>query len=212
MLWLLSSPEISGEKLMTMLSGTGIQEALEQGDLKIEPLSTEGLQPSSVDLRLGRRYLKLKDGVTLDAHKDNSEHFDPYFISDFLELSPGVLILGETMECVTLSETLVANIHGRSSFGRLGVLVHVTAGLVDPGWHGILTLELMNITQGPVRLYVGDRIAQLTVQRLAGPSGGVRMVYNGKYNGADDPQASRSYLDGPFSVQKVAQLNSFRRG
>jgi dCTP deaminase len=196
---------------MTMLSGTGIQEALEQGDLKVEPLSTEGLQPSSVDLRLGRRYLRLKDGVTLDAHKDNSEHFDPYFISDFLELPPGVLILAETVECVTLSDSLMANIHGRSSFGRLGVLVHITAGLVDPGWHGILTLELMNITQGPVRLYVGDRIAQLTVQRLAGPFGRAKLGYTGKYLGADDPQVSRSYLDGPFSVQKVAQLNAFRR-
>jgi dCTP deaminase len=196
---------------MTMLSGAGIQEALEHGDLRVEPLSTEGLQPSSVDLRLGRRYLRLKDGVTLDAHKDNSEHFDPYFISDFLELPPGVLVLGETMECVTLSETLVANIHGRSSFGRLGVLVHVTAGLVDPGWHGILTLELMNITRGPVRLYVGDRIAQLTVQRLASPPGRARMVYDGKYRGADEPQVSRSYIDGPYSAQKVAQLNAFRR-
>jgi dCTP deaminase len=196
---------------MTMLSGTGIQEALEQGDLKIEPLSPEGIQPASVDLRLGRRYLRLKDGVTLDAHKDNSEFFDPYFISDFLELPPGVLVLGETMECITLSDALMAHLSGRSSYGRLGVFVHITAGVIDPEWHGYLTLELWNATQGPVRLYVGDRIAQLTFHRLAGPPGRDRMVYRGKYNGADEPQVSRSYLDGPFSVQKVAELNAFRR-
>lgn len=196
---------------MTALSGSEIRDALIRGELEVEPLSPEGIQPASVDLRLGRRYLQLKDGVTLDSHKDNSEHFDPYFISEFLELPPGVLILGETMECVTLADTLVAHISGRSSIGRLGVLVHITAGLVDPGWHGVLTLELLNVTRGPVRLYVGDRVAQLSVQRLVNVDDGRYMGYSGKYQYADDPQASRSYLDGPFTPQDVGRLNAFRR-
>jgi dCTP deaminase len=145
-----------------ILSDRDIKKYLESGDLVLEPLENplEQIQPSSVDLRLGNKFLhfRVKGRAFIDPSKDNPSELmeiievnngEPFF------LRPGEFVLGTTIEMVKLPDDLVASVDGRSSLGRLGIIVHATAGHVDPGFCGQITLELSNINRVPIALYLG---------------------------------------------------------
>jgi len=160
-----------------ILSDRDIKRYLETGELLIEPLENyeEQIQPSSVDLRLGNSFLhfRVEGRAFIDPAKDNIlelmeiievKNNEPFF------LRPGEFVLGTTIEKVKLPDDIVARVDGRSSLGRLGIIVHATAGYVDPGFCGQLTLELSNINRVPIALYPGMRICQISFYKLTSPA------------------------------------------
>lgn len=194
---------------MSILSSNDITLALANGDLTLQPFRFECVQPASYDVHLGRKFLVLDGNVTmLDMLSDNSGKFVTGFIDEYLDLYPGGFILGETLECITLSGKLNAQLAGVSSVARNGLIVQ-TAGYVDPGWHGMLTLELTNVTQAVIRLYPDQRIGQLVFSWLETPA----KLYNGKYLGAQEVQASRGHLDygGKSPATAWAEQSTLRR-
>lgn len=182
---------------MSVLSDRTIKEMLSLGRLRIEPLDPGAIQPASVDVRLARSFRVLRS--TARPFIDVREPVD-----DFTELvevregepfiiQPGSFCLGSTIETITLPGDIVARVDGKSSLGRLGLLVHATAGYVDPGWSGSLTLELSNQSQMPIALYCGMRIAQVSFYMLTTP---VDRPYGSpglgsKYQGQTGPTPSR---------------------
>ncbi|MEO8458199.1 MAG: dCTP deaminase [Chloroflexota bacterium] len=182
---------------MSVLSDRTIKEALASGRLRIEPLDEAAIQPASVDLRLDSAFRVFK--TTTRAYVDVAQDVDD--LTELVEISPeqpfviqpGTFCLGSTVETITLSDDVVARVDGKSSLGRLGLLVHATAGYVDPGWTGRLTLELSNQSQMPIALYYGMRIAQISFIEMTTP---VDRPYGhkdlgSKYQGQTGPTPSR---------------------
>ncbi len=190
-----------------ILSDRDIRQRLAAGDLAIEPLADPDLQiqPASVDLRLGQRFLEFQRTNIPSIHPDNDEEIEEYVSETVVEedgefiLHPDDFVLGTTIERVTIPPDLIAHVEGRSSLGRLAVVVHATAGLADPGYQGQITLELSNLGAAPVALSPGMRISQLTFTELSSsaerPYGEDR---GSKYQGQDGPQASRIGQDREF--------------
>ncbi len=175
-----------------MLVDHQLREALTTGELVIDPLQDKAVQPASVDVRLGRSfatYSKTRVG-TLDPKKDQSEDMDVRDVGPdgcFLVM-PDELVLAHTHEEIGLGISLVARIEGKSSLGRLGLLVHSTAGFIDPGWQkASITLEISSVSGLPIRLYPGMPIAQLAVERVQPAS----TAYRGKYVRQRKPEPSR---------------------
>jgi dCTP deaminase len=157
-----------------VLSDGTIRELVEAGRIGIDPWDPTLVQPASVDLRLGDSFrvfhnhrasaIDLRDpptGLTEEVVIDGDESFVSH---------PGEFCLGRTLEWVELPDDIVARIEGKSSIGRLGLIVHATAGFCDPGWRGTLTLELNNLTRVPIKLYPGLLIAQLSFMGLDRPA------------------------------------------
>jgi len=145
-----------------------IIERVESGDLYINPFVPEHVEPASVDLRLGRNFTTIEPtGRTIDTHDDDSFETRNFEV-DELELYPGETILGTTMETIGMPDDLAANVIGRSSLGRLDVVIHKTAGFIDPGFRGEITLEIENEGQHPVKLYAGDRVCQIWFTPVSG--------------------------------------------
>ena len=184
-----------------LLSDRDIRAELEQGRVVLDPYEPGLLQPSSFDVRLDR-YFRL-----FDNHKyaviDPAEH-QPELTrlvetrdEDAFILHPGEFVLGSTFESVSLPDDIAARLEGKSSLGRLGLLTHSTAGFVDPGFTGHITLELSNVATLPIKLWPGMKIGQLCFFRLSSPalkpygSG----EYASRYQGQRGPTASRSYLN-----------------
>lgn len=138
-----------------MLSDQDILHAINIGELTISPLADNAVQPASVDLCLGP-YLTTVDG--------NTTHKIPH------TMLPGEFLLASTVEEVHLSPSLAARVEGKSSIGRLGLAVHVTAGFIDPGFRGQITLELLNVSGRPIELRDRMRISQLSITRLSSPA------------------------------------------
>jgi len=160
--------------LASVLSDATIVELVETGRIRIEPWDPRLVQPASVDLRLGDSFrvfhnhrasaIDLREppsGLTEEVVIGNHESF---------VIHPGEFCLGRTLEWVELPDDIVARIEGKSSIGRLGLIVHATAGFCDPGWKGTLTLELNNLTRVPIKLYPGLPIAQLSFMALDRPA------------------------------------------
>jgi dCTP deaminase len=155
---------------VTVLSDRSIKQALAAGKLGIEPLDLDAIQPASVDLRLDRVFRIFR--VTSRPYVDVQQPMDD--LTELVEIKkdepfiihPGTFCLGATVETITLPNDIVARVDGKSSLGRLGLLVHATAGYVDPGWNGKLTLELSNQSQMPIALYHDMRIAQISFLRM----------------------------------------------
>lgn len=144
-----------------ILGDERIKELIELGDLVISPYVEEHVEPASVDLRLGREFTKVEPtDRTIDTHNPNSFKTRTFEV-DELELYPGETILGTTLETVHIPRYLVGNVVGRSSLGRLDVVIHKTAGFIDPGFRGQITLEIENEGQHPVKIYPGDRVCQI---------------------------------------------------
>lgn len=180
-----------------LLSDEHLAQAIGSGQLRIEPNEPSLLQPSSVDVRLDRHLLVWPDGdYEIDPAVDNPmtpvDMGEPH--GSYL-LLPGQMVLASTVEHVTLDATLAARVEGKSSLGRLGLAAHVTAGFIDPGFSGHITLELVNHAPRPMRLYAGMRVGQLCVFRLSGPA---RWPYGAAgvgshYQGQRGPTASRAW-------------------
>jgi dCTP deaminase len=187
-----------------ILSDRDIRARLLVGDLRIAPLLDPHLQiqPASVDLRLGSGFLVYRPGQLLcldprvpETLTQATERVEVAADEAFI-LHPGEFALGSTAESVVIPNDLVGRVDGRSSVGRLAVVVHATAGFIDPGFEGQITLELSNIGRIPVRLYPGMRIAQIVLEQLSSPA---ELPYGAQrgsaYQGQEGPQASRIRLE-----------------
>jgi dCTP deaminase len=184
-----------------ILSDRDIRSEIEAGRIVIDPFLPDAVQPSSVDLHLGNRFRVFRNNRTavIDPREDQPELTEMVEISgdEPFVLHPGEFVLGATFERVALPDDLVARLEGRSSLGRLGLMIHSTAGYVDPGWDGTLTLELSNVANLPIKLYDGMKIGQISFQRLSSPAevpyGDARL--GSRYRGQTDPTASRYHAD-----------------
>ncbi len=187
-----------------ILSDRDIRARLAHGDLSIGPLTDEKLQiqPASVDLRLGTEFLVYQAARTscLDPREPGSIAAAMDRVSVEGErafvLHPREFALGSTQERVKMPGDLVGVVDGRSSIGRLAVVVHATAGFIDPGFEGQITLELSNIGSIPVKLYPGMRIAQIVLHQMSSPAEQPYGVARGsQYDNQTGPQPSRIRLD-----------------
>jgi dCTP deaminase len=182
-----------------LMSDRDIRASIEAGQIGLEPLEMGLLQPSSIDVRLDR-FFRLFDNHKY-AFIDPAEQQDE--LTRLIEvdsaepfiLHPGEFVLGSTYEFVTLPDDVAARLEGKSSLGRLGLLTHSTAGFVDPGFKGHVTLELSNVATLPIKLWPGMKIGQLCFFKLTSPSehpyGSEK--YSSRYQGQRGPTASRSY-------------------
>lgn len=180
-----------------ILSDRSLGEALDAGRIVIEPLDRSSVQPSSVDLRLDHRFLVFRNHTmpVIDVKQDLSSLTEPVEASDErpLILHPGEFILGSTLERVVVPGDLVGRLEGKSSLGRLGLLIHSTAGFIDAGFDGQITLELSNVASLPITLYPGMKIGQISFMQMTTPadnpygSGDL----GSKYQGQAGPRASR---------------------
>jgi len=180
-----------------ILSDHSIREALASGRIEIDPLNEAYIQPSSVDLTIDRYFRVFRNHtMPLIDVKENLEDLtelvdipdDGVFI-----LHPGEFVLGATAERVRLPHDMVARLEGKSSLGRLGLLIHSTAGFVDAGWDGYLTLELSNIATLPITLYPGMKIGQISFLEMttAADSPYGSAAVGSKYQGQRGPTPSR---------------------
>ena len=184
-----------------LLSDRDIREQLETGRVGLDPLDLGMIQPSSIDVRLDK-YFRLFDNhkyAFIDPATDQAELTELIEISDgepFI-LHPGEFVLGSTYELVTLPDDIAARLEGKSSLGRLGLLTHSTAGFVDPGFSGHVTLELSNVATLPIKLWPGMKIGQLCFIRLSSPAEKPygSSEYSSRYQGQRGPTASRSHLN-----------------
>ena len=184
-----------------LLSDRDILAEIDAKRIAIEPYDPAMIQPSSVDIRLDRFFR------VFDNHK--YPHIDPAVEQadltrevepegeDAFILHPGEFVLGSTYEVCTLPDDIAARVEGKSSLGRLGLLTHATAGFVDPGFSGHVTLELANVATLPIKLYPGMKIGQLCFFRLSSPAehpyGSEK--YGSRYQGQRGPTASKSFAN-----------------
>jgi dCTP deaminase len=181
-----------------ILSDRDIRERLKQGDLLIEPLEDPDLQiqPASIDLRLHHSFVVLRASRLpcldpRDIPADATERIDVSDGEAFV-LHPGDFVLGSTVERVRIPPDLVARVEGRSSLGRLAIVVHATAGFIDPGFEGQITLELSNLGRTAVKLYPGMRVSQVVLHQMKSPAERPYGTARGsKYQGQIGPVASR---------------------
>ena len=184
-----------------LLSDRDIKAEIDTERVRLEPYDPGMIQPSSIDVRLDK-FFRLFDNhkyPVIDPAKDQPEltrlvEVDP---DDGFVLHPGEFVLGSTLETVTLPDDLAARVEGKSSLGRLGLMTHATAGFVDPGFSGHVTLELSNVATLPIILWPGMKIGQLCFFRLSSPAenpyGSAK--YGSHYQGQRGPTASRSYAN-----------------
>ena len=159
---------------MSVLADRDIRTELEAGRVRIDPYDPADLQPSSIDLHLDRSFRVFRNNryAFIDPRMPQPDLTELLTIEDdepFI-LHPGEFVLGRTLEWVELPDDIVARIEGKSSLGRLGLIVHATAGFVDPGFSGTLTLEITNLTRVPIVLWPGKPIAQLSFMALDRPA------------------------------------------
>jgi dCTP deaminase len=156
------------------LSDGTIRRLIEARRIVVEPYEATLVQPSSIDLRLGNSFRVFHNHrvTAIDLREPPSNLTEEVEIAEGepFVIHPGEFCLGRTLEWVELPDDVVARVEGKSSIGRLGLIVHATAGFVDPGWKGTLTLELNNLTRVPIKLYTGLPIAQLSFMALDAPA------------------------------------------
>ncbi|MFC3892512.1 dCTP deaminase [Lentzea rhizosphaerae] len=184
-----------------LLSDQDLRKEVESGRLVLDPFDVEMLQPSSIDVRLDRFFRVFNN--TRYTHIDPAQQQDD--LTSLVEtpdgepfvLHPGEFVLGSTYEMVTLPDDLAGRLEGKSSLGRLGLLTHSTAGFIDPGFSGHITLELSNVANLPITLHPGMKIGQLCLFKLSSPA---EHPYGSKqagsrYQGQRGPTPSKAYLN-----------------
>ena len=190
-----------------LLSDRDIKAEIDAGRVKVEPFDGAMIQPSSVDVRLDRFFRVFENhkysvidpsieqpdltrGVAVEAKEE--------FI-----LHPGEFVLASTYEIITLPDDIAGRLEGKSSLGRLGLLTHSTAGFIDPGFSGHITLELSNVANLPVKLFPGMKIGQLCLIKLSSPAENPygSALYGSRYQGQRGPTASKSWLN--FHQSKI---------
>jgi len=182
-----------------VLSDKTIREELDAKRIVIDPLEQGSIQPSSVDLHVDRffRLFRNHSMRVIDVREDLEDLTELVEVpaGEALILHPGEFVLGSTRERVTLPDDLVARLEGKSSLGRLGLLIHSTAGFVDAGWDGHLTLELSNVANLPITVYPGMKIGQISFLRMStaaeNPYGSAGL--GSKYQGQRGPTPSRYF-------------------
>jgi dCTP deaminase len=184
-----------------VLSDRSIRAEVESGRLVFDPYDPSMVQPSSVDVRADRRFRVFHNAryPFIDVRQPMDDLTELVEVSDeepFI-LHPGEFVLGQTLERVRLPDDLVARLEGKSSIGRLGLLIHSTAGFVDPGFEGNLTLELSNVANLPITIYYGMPIGQISFMRMDSP---VESPYGSieagsKYQGQAEPTPSKFHLN-----------------
>jgi dCTP deaminase len=184
-----------------LLSDRDIRAEVSTGNLGIEPFDSAMVQPSSVDVRLDKLFRVFNN--TRYTHIDPSKQQDE--LTTLVEpadgepfvLHPGEFVLGSTLELTTLPDYLAGRLEGKSSLGRLGLLTHSTAGFIDPGFSGHITLELSNVANLPITLWPGMKIGQLCLFRLSSPSENPygSAAVGSKYQGQRGPTPSKAYLN-----------------
>ncbi|MDP9433522.1 MAG: dCTP deaminase [Actinomycetota bacterium] len=182
-----------------LLSDRDLRAEIESGRVCLDPYDPTLIQPSSIDLRLDRyfrvfqnhRYAVIDPATEQD---DLTELIEPEGDEPFV-LHPGEFVLGSTLEVITLPHDLAGRLEGKSSLGRLGLLTHSTAGFIDPGFTGHVTLELSNVATLPIKLWPGMKIGQLCLFRLTSPAQHPygSAVYGSRYQGQRGPTPSRSW-------------------
>ncbi len=184
-----------------LLSDRDIKAEITAGRVAVDPYDASMIQPSSIDVRLDRWFR------VFENHK--YPHIDPSTeqpdLTRLLEpdgdepfvLHPGEFVLGSTYEVVTLPDDIAGRLEGKSSLGRLGLLTHSTAGFIDPGFSGHVTLELSNVATLPIMLFPGMKIGQLCLFRLSSPAESPygSAVYGSRYQGQRGPTPSRSFAN-----------------
>lgn len=189
-----------------VLTDGEIWDELAYSDFNVEPLTEAQVQPASIDLRLGNDFKRLKARTRTEAKMGyNAQPIDTKgdavqpmeeFQADEVVLDPGDCLLGTTMETVSLPPDILGDCEGRSSVGRHFVEIHQTAGIIDPGYHGEITLEIVNNNPRPVKLYAGQRVCQMVVHKLDKPAVepyGIKG--DSKYQGQVGATASRLHDD-----------------
>lgn len=184
-----------------LLSDRDIRAEIERERIVLEPFDPEMVQPSSVDIRLDRYFRVFENHryPHIDPAEDQPEltrPVEPAGDEPFI-LHPGEFVLGSTYEVVTLPDDIAARLEGKSSLGRLGLLTHSTAGFIDPGFSGHLTLELSNVATLPIKLWPGMKIGQFCFFRLSSPAENAygSAAYGSRYQGQRGPTQSRSFKD-----------------
>lgn len=169
---------------MSLLTKDAIRDLLQNGTIKIEPLDESQIQVASVDLRLGNtfRVFKHTNHPIPLVEDTNYKEYTEETVSDTFLLNPHETILGVTMEKITLPGSICAWIEGRSRFARLGLLIHISAGLIQPGISNHQVLEITNLGPNVLELHAGERICQLVFQQTIGEA-----IYSGRFQGQEKP-------------------------
>jgi dCTP deaminase len=184
-----------------VFSDRTIKEAVATGRIVIDPYDQTMVQPSSVDLRCDSTFLVFQNHryalIDPKAPQEDLTHAVEATDDDPFILHPGEFVLGSTMEMVGLADDVVARLEGKSSLGRIGLLIHSTAGFIDPGFQGQVTLELSNVANLPIAIYPGMKIGQISFYQLSTPA---EHPYGSpgtgsKYQGQSGPTASRIHRD-----------------
>ena len=184
-----------------VLSDRSIREEMDQGRIVIDPVDYSDVQPASVDLHLDRKVLVFTNSrqpyIDVKESPENLTEMVQIEESSPFILHPGEFVLGSTVENIELPEDLVARLEGKSSLGRIGLVIHSTAGFVDPGWKGHLTLELSNLARLPITLYYGMKIGQISFLRLTTAADRLygSESLGSKYQGQTEPTPSRFHQD-----------------
>ena len=182
-----------------VLSDRTIKSEIAAGRIVIDPYDERLVQPSSIDVRVDRKFRVFHNSryPYIDVREPMEDLTELVEVADEepFVLHPGEFVLGQTLEAIALPDDLVARLEGKSSLGRLGLLIHSTAGFVDPSWEGNLTLELSNVANLPITIYHGMPIGQISFMRMDGP---VERPYGSdeagsKYQGQAEPTPSRFY-------------------
>ena len=184
-----------------VLSDQAIRRLIESGRIRIDPYDPALMQPSSLDVRVDRLFRVFRNSrypyIDVKAEQEELTELVEVDGAEPFILHPGEFVLGSTLERVGLPDDLVARLEGKSSLGRLGLLIHSTAGYVDPGWDGHITLELSNVNSIPITLYPGMRVGQLSFFPLSSaaerPYGSPEL--GSSYQGQTGPTPSRYKLD-----------------
>lgn len=188
-----------------ILADRSIRALVAEGRLSIDPYDPDAVQPASVDVRLGNQFRVMRNSrmTHIDPRVDNDGLMETVEVpaGDPFVLHPGEFALGHTAETFELCDDVVGIVNGKSSLGRLGLQVHATAGFVDPGFAGVIVLELSNVATLPILLRPGMKVAQMVFQRLdqaaERPYGHPEL--NSKYQGQQGAVASRYSLNDPAS-------------
>jgi len=186
---------------VTVLSDKSIRAEIASNRIAIDPFVDADVQPASVDLHLDDKVLVFRNSTVpyVDLRQDLQVLHETGTSSDEHQFirHPGEFVLGNTLERISLCDSIVARLEGKSSLGRIGLLIHSTAGFVDPGWNGTLTLELSNVSRLPLTLYKGMPIGQISFQYLSTPAENPygSPSLNSRYQGQTRPTASRAHFD-----------------
>ena len=184
-----------------LLSDRDIRAEISAGRVAVEPFAESMVQPSSVDVRLDRffRVFENHKYSVIDPSIEQSELTREVIVepNEHFILHPGEFVLASTYEIITLPDDIAGRLEGKSSLGRLGLLTHSTAGFIDPGFSGHITLELSNVANLPVKLFPGMKIGQLCLIKLSSPAEHPygSAVYASRYQGQRGPTASRSWIN-----------------